>query len=96
MAFSLIQKFSEYAKIKSTHKKELGNYDLIASGLKVISELKCELPCQLGVDGCVCSCEIMECVKDKEFEGCWECDSYENCEKLSVNSPVFGAGGTEK
>jgi hypothetical protein len=26
------QKFSEYAKIKSTHNKELENYDLIASG----------------------------------------------------------------
>jgi hypothetical protein len=81
------QKFSEYAKLKSTHKKELENYDVMVSELKVISEFKCELLCQLGGDGCEGPCEIIKCVKDKDFDGCWQCDSFEKCEKIDFLKP---------
>jgi hypothetical protein len=84
------QQFSEYAKLKSTNRKEFEHYDLIVSGLKAISELKCELPCRLGGDGCEGSCEIIKCIKDNTFEGCWECDSFEKCKKLDFLKPFHG------
>lgn len=84
------QQFSEYAKLKSTNRKEFEHYDLIVFGLEAISELECELPCRLGGDGCEGSCEIIKCIKDNTFEGCWECDSFEKCEKLDFLKPFHG------
>jgi len=58
--------------------------------LKAISELNCKTPCRLGGDGCEGSCEIIKCIKEKAFEGCWECDSFEKCEKLDFLKPFHG------
>ena len=63
--------FTEYANVKRTHTKEFENFDSLMSSLKAISVIKCEIPCRLGGDGCVGTCEIIKCVKNKLFEGCW-------------------------
>jgi len=86
------QQFSEYAKVKRIHIKEFEYFNLLISSLKAISDLKCEIPCRLGGDGCVSSCEIVRCIKEKSYEGCWECSEFEFCNKLDFLKPFHGDG----
>jgi hypothetical protein len=82
--------FTEYAKIKRTHKKEFENFKSFISLLKAISEIKCEIPCGLGGDGCGGKCEIIACVSTKGLEGCWECSDFERCDKFEFLKPFHG------
>ena len=81
---------AEYAKVKQDHKKEFENFDSFIDLLKAISEINCEIPCRLGGDGSGGTCEIIECVKNKSFEGCWECDEFEGCNKFAFLKPFHG------
>jgi len=81
---------SQYANVKQTHKKEFKNFDIMISSLKALSKIKCDLACRLGGDGCGGSCEIIKCVKNKEINGCWECNNFEKCEKLNFLQPFHG------
>jgi hypothetical protein len=83
-------RFAEYAKVKRSQVPELGFYEPMARALAAVSQLKCETPCRLGGDGCGGSCLIIKCVKDKSFEGCWECDAYGTCEQLGFLKPFHG------
>jgi len=85
-----LSRFSEYANAKRAHIKEFEHYEKTVSVLKAISELTCETPCRMGGDGCEGSCEIIQCIKEKACEGCWECDSFEGCEKLNFLKPFHG------
>jgi hypothetical protein len=82
--------FAEYAKVKCTHRKELNYFDSMVLCLRAISEIKCEVPCRLGGDGCPEPCEIIKCVKSKEIEGCWKCRNFEECDKLDVLRQFHG------
>ena len=84
--------FTEYANVKRTHVKEFENFDSLISSLKAISAIKCDKPCRLGGDGCDGTCEIVICVKNKRFEGCWECDDFEGCDKFDFLKPFHGDG----
>jgi hypothetical protein len=80
-------KFTEYAKIKQAHKKELEDFGTFVSLLKAISEIKCEIRCRLGDGGCGGKCEIIECVNSKGLEGCWDCVEFERCDKFDFLKP---------
>jgi hypothetical protein len=82
--------FTEYSIVKRNQAKELENYDSMIAALKVISEIKCKVPCRLGGDGCNGSCQIILCVRDKTIEGCWECSEFETCNKLDFLKPFHG------
>jgi hypothetical protein len=82
--------FSDYARVKQSQIPEFEYYEPMVKLLVRISELRCEVPCRLGGDGCVGSCHIVKCVKDKSFEGCWECPEYETCERLRFLKPFHG------
>ncbi len=84
------QQFSEYARIKRSHMPEFEHYESMIRALKAVSEIKCETPCRLGGDGCGGSCEIVNCVKDNSFRGCWECAEFEACKKLHFLKPFHG------
>jgi len=84
------RRFSDYAKVKAIHVPEFGHYELMIRTLKAVSELKCQVPCRLGGDGCAGSCEIVVCVKEKSFRGCWECATFETCGKLDFLKPFHG------
>lgn len=88
-------KFTEYANVKKSHKKEFENFDTFLPLLKVISEIKCERPCRIGGDGCEGECEVIKCVRSKAFEGCWECNDFEICDKLIFLKPFHGNGPLE-
>jgi hypothetical protein len=83
-------RFQEYAKAKRHHAQELEHYGPMIAALEVISELKCEVPCRLGGDGCNGSCRIIPCVKEKAIEGCWECAEFEACGKLDFLKLLHG------
>jgi hypothetical protein len=83
-------RFSEYARVKQSKIPEFQNYDDMIHLLGHISRLRCEVPCRLGGDGCMGACQIIKCVKDKSFEGCWECSEYETCGKLDFLKPFHG------
>jgi hypothetical protein len=84
--------FTEYADVKKHHTKEFENFESFVALLKAISGIKCETPCGLGGDGCSGSCEIIGCVHDKQINGCWECDAFENCENLTFLKTFHGSG----
>ena len=82
--------FSEYARVKQSQIPDFEYYEPTVSLLAHVSRLRCEVPCRLGGDGCIGSCRIIECVKGKSFEGCWECSEYETCKKLDFLKPFHG------
>ena len=82
--------FFQYANVKKIHTKEFENFDILISSLKAISNIKCDLPCRLGGDGCGGSCEIIKCIKYKQIDGCWECNDFEKCGKLDFLIPFHG------
>ncbi len=82
--------FSAYAGVKQSQIPEFAHYGLMVNFLVHLSRLRCEKPCRSGGDGCMGSCRIIECVKEKSFEGCWECSQYNTCEKLDFLKPFHG------
>jgi hypothetical protein len=82
--------FAEYAKAKTSQIPDFQHYETMVNLLTHISRLHCEVPCGLGGDGCMDSCPIIECVKGKSLEGCWECSEYKGCEKLDFLKPFHG------
>ena len=51
-----------------------------------ISKLRCERKCRDG--GGTDACQIRDCCKDKNIQGCWKCQKFENCYKLHLIRPV--------
>ncbi len=82
--------FTKYAHVKRTHMEEFENLNSLISLLKVISEIKCSTPCRSGGDGCGGTCEIKKCALSKKFEGCWECNECEQCNKFEFLKPFHG------
>ncbi|MCF8240109.1 MAG: DUF3795 domain-containing protein [Melioribacteraceae bacterium] len=51
-------------------------YEVLGSMVK----LRCGKYCKEG--GGNPGCRIRNCAKKNQFEGCWECESFESCDKL--------------
>ena len=81
---------AEYANVKKIHMKAFEDLESFTALLKAISDIKCDMPCRLGGDGCGGNCGIIACVSTKGFEGCWECDDVEECEELTFLKPFHG------
>lgn len=79
-------KFAELAIILG-----LAQYPDAASLLGVLVGMKCETPCRLGGDGCGGQpCQVKACTREKGLEGCWQCDGFEQCDKLDFLKPFCG------
>ena len=83
-------KFDKYARVKSATVKELEHFDDCVGVLNAIVKLGCETLCKAGGDGCSGPCEIKQCVQNKKLEGCWECSSFETCDKFEFFKPIHG------
>lgn len=88
--------FSKYAEIKSGPAKQLDavkqfeHYGECCEVLEAIVALQCNNPCRVG-GGCYkFSCGILECCRKKGFEGCWQCDGFERCERLESLRSIHG------
>lgn len=80
--------FDKYAKVKKAAVKELEHYEECINVLDAIVKLGCDTPCKAGGDGCSGPCQIKSCVQAKKLEGCWECDTFEICDKFEFLRPV--------
>ena len=84
--------FEKYAVVKSRSTKDLAHYDETLKALEAIVKLQCNAPCRVG-GGCpTFSCGILECCRERGFEGCWECDEFEDCPKFDFLKPYHGDG----
>ena len=76
----------EYARFKAAKSDMFSNFDIFLQVLDEISRLECSGSCFEGPKsdlGCRSECEIRKCVMEHKLNGCWECKSSKNCEKLS-------------
>lgn len=71
--------------------KAFANYEQFYELLKTMMELRCFNPCKKG--GGNPNCEIKLCAQKNGFDGCWQCDNFQECEKLKVldqfDDPVY-------
>ena len=81
---------AEYANVKRFHTREFEHFESFIALLKAISQINCDIPCRLGGDGCGGTCEIIQCVKSKSLEGCWECHDFEACDQFDFLKPFHG------
>ncbi|MBN2240536.1 MAG: DUF3795 domain-containing protein [Dehalococcoidales bacterium] len=88
--------FGEYARIKSSPARQLdavsafSHFREACEVLQAVTDLQCNTPCREGGGCSSFSCTILECCTDKGFEGCWQCDSFETCEKLDNLTSIHG------
>jgi hypothetical protein len=80
--------FDKYAAAKSAAMKELEHYNECLEVLGAIVKLGCDTPCQVGGEGCSAPCQIKRCIQAKGLNGCWECDTFEMCDKFEFLRPV--------
>jgi hypothetical protein len=83
-------KFAHYTDLKRTSVKEFEHYNEFCEVLDAIAKLQCDVPCRAGGDGCSQPCEIKKCAQLNNFQGCWECDGFETCEKFEFLKPFHG------
>ena len=84
-------KFEEWAKGLASLSKELKafeNYESCYEILEAWQEMRCGKVCKEGGGGA--SCKIRICCQNKNIEGCWECEEYEDCKKLAWLRPING------
>lgn len=74
-------KFDQYAAFiaKMPNLKAFENYNQGIKLLETMATIRCK-GCKAG--GWDRKCQIRRCIREKHFEGCWECDIFESCEKL--------------
>ena len=68
--------------------KEFKNYRECYQVLGALLRLRCKNACQSG--GGNPWCKIRLCCHKKAFNGCWQCDEFEACEKLDFLKPSHG------
>lgn len=72
--------FDKYAKIRSDRNEVFKEYPKFVSVLTEIRKSECVAPCAEG--GGNPECKIKECVRLKQYRGCWECEEFKDCELL--------------
>jgi hypothetical protein len=68
--------------------KVFKDYDTCYNVLGAMVKFRCKRGCKEG--GGPPHCKMRICCKKKGYEGCWECDDFETCEKLDFLNPVHG------
>lgn len=62
--------------------------------LDSIIKLQCKTTCQeiggCSVGGNTHECRALKCMKSKEYDGCWQCIEFENCDKLKFLKNSYG------
>lgn len=82
------RQFDKYAELKSKKTAIFNDYEIFRRVLSAIIDLRCPKPCVNN--GGNPNCKIRECVREKGFEGCWECSDFENCDLLEHLSTAHG------
>ena len=56
--------------------------------LGAMVKMRCKKGCRDGGGNPYCA--MRKCAQRKSIEGCWECDEFEDCEKLAFLEPMHG------
>jgi hypothetical protein len=70
--------------------KAFTDYDKCYEVLGAMVKFRCHKGCKDG--GGPPFCKMRKCCQKKEIDGCWECDLFEECEKLDFLRPVHDDG----
>ncbi|MDI6886790.1 MAG: DUF3795 domain-containing protein [archaeon] len=74
----LEQNYKEFSKFA----KEFENYPQCYEVLGAMVKMRCKKACRNG--GGPPFCKIRKCCQKKDIEGCWECEEFETCEKVTI------------
>ena len=82
--------YAKFAEIISAQPfaSEFKNYQYCYDILGLMMKFRCKNECRNG--GGPPFCQIRKCCRDNNFKGCWECDTYEKCEKLDFLNANHG------
>ena len=85
-------KYKKFAGFISQYNfgKAFRDYDICYEVLGAMVKFRCHKGCKNG--GGPPFCKIRKCCQKKGFEGCWECDMFEDCKKLEFLKPVHDDG----
>jgi hypothetical protein len=79
--------FQSYASVKSPFGSEFQHYDSFLIVLEALTNHFCSAGCRIS-GGCSTEpCQIIQCCREKDYEGCWECGIFETCEKFESLKP---------
>ena len=84
-------KFEKWAKALAKISKELKafeNYNLCYEVLEAWDAMRCKNLCREG--GGSSKCKIRICCQEKNLDGCWECENFEDCDTLAWLKPING------
>jgi hypothetical protein len=79
----------KYVDFKSNRNPVFKEYPTFIKFLGELKKLKCSGSCIDGPEselGCTKECKIRQCVLDRKYEGCWDCDFFEKCELILRNA----------
>ena len=81
-------KFKRYADFMSQYSffEKFKDYDTCYEVLGQMVKYRCSKNCSDG--GGPPFCKIRKCCQKKDIAGCWQCDSFETCEKLKFLEPT--------
>ena len=84
------ERFADLAKVlaKIPFFKALGGFAQCCAVLETLPKLRCKKTCR--GNGGPPYCEIRMCNRDKGFDGCWQCDTFQTCAKLDFLKPGHG------
>ncbi len=81
-------KFDKTAEFISQYFKAFEHYDQCYEVLGTLVKLRCRKACKGG--GGPPFCSVRKCCQKKGIEGCWECDTFDTCDKLDFLKPSHG------
>jgi hypothetical protein len=62
--------------------------------LEGIIKMQCKITCReargCSSGGDTIKCKALKCLESKNYEGCWQCGEFENCEKLQFLKMSYG------
>jgi hypothetical protein len=86
-----------FGQEKSVFEKHFESFEKLPDFLEVLDgiiNLQCKTTCQesggCSIGGITHKCKALTCINENGFEGCWQCEEYENCEKLSFLRRNYG------
>lgn len=83
--------FQSYASVKSPFGSEFQEFCSFLAVLEAFINYSCSDGCRTSGGCSTTPCQIIQCCREKRYEGCWECEVFESCEKFESLKPRCGA-----
>ena len=74
-------RFDVFARLEPVPDPKFKHYSECFDCLGAMMETRCPQVCRDIED--IDKCDIRKCAIERGYDGCWECDEFENCKKLT-------------